>query len=87
MLSNEHLAFSSFNHLYFLDYFYFSIWLPLPVKNFRCVWGANRLRETISIRRMKTSVSRDETHISRQGWSAAEASTLLGISVSASSCV
>ena len=61
--------------------------LPLPVKKFRCVLGASRLRKTRSMRRMKMSVSGDETHISQQGCSAAEASTWLGISVSAASCV
>ena len=39
------------------------------------------------MRRIKTSVSGDETHISRYRCSTAEASTWLSISVSASSCV
>ena len=50
-------------------------------------WGASRPRETILIKRMKTSVTGDETHVSQQGGSAVEASTWLGISVSASSCL
>ena len=38
VLSNEPLVFSSS-----IDYVFFSIrFFPLPVKNFRCVWGASR---------------------------------------------
>ena len=60
--------------------------MPVPVKNFRWVCSTMQPEDTKSRRRMKTSVSGEQTHISCMISSYMDARTYWGMNVSASSC-